>query len=91
MKDIFSVGDSIVLVSKSASTNPPEGTTGTISVLYNAFGGPAAEIKWDYIPEGNKVFSSRVFLKHIRTNDAEIEESDADICALFGGFETWQQ
>lgn len=91
MKDIFNVGDSIVLVSKSASSNPPEGTTGTILKLYNAFGGPAAQIKWDDIPEGNEVFSNRVLLKDIKTNEAEIEESDTNMSVLFGGFETWHQ
>ena len=91
MKDIFNVGDSIVLVSKSASSNPPEGTTGAILKLYNAFGGPAAEIKWDDIPEVNKVFSNRVLLKHIKTNEVEIEESDANMSVLFGGLAVWNQ
>ena len=62
MKDTFNVGDSIVLVSKSASSNPPKGTTGTILELYNAFGGPAAQIEWDDIPEGNEVFSNSTFI-----------------------------
>lgn len=88
MKDMFNVGDSIVLISKSASSNPPEGTTGTILKLYTAFGGPAAQIEWD---DGNEVFSNRVLLKDIKTNEAEIEESDTNMSILFGGFETWHQ
>ena len=86
MVDDFYVGDNIEVVTQGSSSCPPPGTVGTISSLYEAFGGPAAKVDWtDKLPAGVK-WGNRILLSNIKLVDNhEIDESDEDFDILFRG------
>lgn len=82
----FSVGDTVVLDKQSHGDNPPVGTIGVISDIYEAMGGTAARVDWDVEARSNKMWEERVLLKHLSIQEPpEINESDASLDVLFGG------
>ena len=82
----FSVGDTVVLDKQSHGDNPPVGTIGVISDIYEAMGGTAARVDWDVESRANKMWEERVRLKHLSFHEPpEINESDASLDVLFGG------
>lgn len=83
----FSVGDAVVLAYPSTFPSAPRNSTGIITKLYYACGGPAAEIEWDtYEPEnGMEVCVLLEELAHYQSQD--IQESSESIDTLFGGMQ----
>ena len=82
----FSVGDTVVLDKQSHGDNPPVGTIGVISDIYEAMGGTAARVDWDVESRANKMWEERVLLKHLSFHEPpEINESDASLDVWFGG------
>ena len=85
MSNIYSVGDSIELI-RSNHGDPPIGSIGLITKLYEAFGGPAAQITWDDKPPKGVRWGNRVLLENVKLVDPpEIDESDISLDILFGG------
>ena len=86
MGNDFYVGDNIEVVTQGSSSCPPPGTVGTISSIYEAFGGPAAKVDWTDKPPAGVKWGNRILLSNIKLVDHhEIDESDVPIDALFGG------
>lgn len=82
----FSVGDTVVLDKQSHGDNPPVGTIGVISDIYEAMGGTAARVDWDVESRANKMWEERVLLKHLSFHEPpEINESDESLDVLFVG------
>ena len=77
-------GDTVVLIEQSERAQPPVDTTGVITELYTAMGGPAAVIQWD-IEDADK-YRDRALLRHLRlVNEPDLGESDASLDILLGG------
>lgn len=74
-------GDTVVLIEQGERAQPPVDTTGVITELYTAMGGPAAVIQWD-IEDADK-YRDRALLRHLRlVNEPDLTESDAELNVL---------
>lgn len=85
MDIVYEVGDCVELIRKSTSSNPPVGTKGFISSLYNAMGGRAAQIVWDETQSNGTGWHDKALLKDLKLMETEIDESDECLDVLFSG------
>lgn len=81
----FSVGDAVVLAYPRTEYSAPRNSTGIITKLYDACGGPVAEIEWDTYEPGNGMEACALLKELAHYQSQDIQESSESIDILFGG------
>lgn len=83
----FSAGDAVVLAYPRTFPSAPRNSTGIITKLYYACGGPAAEVEWDTYEPINYLEKCALLEEIAHCDSQGIQESSESIDTLFGGMQ----